>query len=95
MKLKLSVAALALVATTSTFANHAALSASRNVIQLKDGGTLYVFHNGKMAKEDRYGRAQFLKANEVLETADGKSIIATSNEVALLQSLLLEGHSNN
>jgi hypothetical protein len=94
MKLKISIAALALVAT-SAFANHAALNASKEVVQLKDGGTLYVFHNGKMAKEDRYGRAQYLKANEVLETADGRRITATSNEVALLQSLLLEGHSNN
>jgi hypothetical protein len=94
MKLKISIAAFALVAT-SAFANHAALNASKEVVQLKDGGILYVFHNGKMAKEDRYGRAEYLKANEVLETADGRRITATSNEVALLQSLLLEGHSNN
>lgn len=94
MKLKISIAALALVAT-SAFANHAALNASKEVVQLKDGGTLYVFQNGKMAKEDRYGRAQYLKANEVLETADGRKITATSNEVALLHSLLLEGHSGN
>lgn len=69
MKLKLSLVALSLVAT-SAFAGHAAQESAKDVIPLKDGGALYVFKDGKMAKEDRYGRAQSLKLNDVLETAD-------------------------
>ncbi len=94
MTLKLSIAALYLVAT-SAFAGHAAQEASEKTIPLKDGGSLYIFKDGTMAKEDRYGRAQSLRVSTVIETADGKSVTVTSNEVALLNSLLLEGHSGN
>ncbi len=94
MKIKLSIAALCMTAS-SAFAGHAAQEAAKSIVPLKDGGALYVFNDGKMAKEDRYGRAQSLKMNQVLETADGKAITVTSNEVALLNSLLMEGNSGN
>ncbi len=94
MKLKIFIATLSLAAT-SAFAGHAAREAAKDVIPLKDGGRLYIFNNGKMAKEDRWGRAEYLKKGVLLETVDGRSVPATSNEVALLHSLLLEGHSGN
>lgn len=46
-----------------------------------------------MAKEDRCGRAQYLRGGDTLQTADGKQIIAVSNEVDRLGYLLNKGHS--
>lgn len=60
--------------------------------QLKDGGTLYIFKDGKMAKENKYGNAVYLKKGETLETVDGKKLVANSNEVARLRDLISEGH---
>lgn len=67
---------------------------AREVIKLKDGSTLYVFRDGKMAKEDKLGRALRLKNGEVLETADGRKVTAVGNEVARLDGLLEDGHKN-
>lgn len=67
---------------------------AREVIKLKDGSTLYVFRDGKMAKEDKMGRAVFLKSGEVLEAADGRRVTAVGNEVARLDGLLNSGHRN-
>ncbi|MBX9794283.1 MAG: CopK family periplasmic copper-binding protein [Burkholderiaceae bacterium] len=65
---------------------------AREVIKLKDGSTLYVFRDGKMAKEDKVGRAVFLKNGEVLDAADGRKLTAVGNEVARLDGLLKIGH---
>jgi predicted lipoprotein with Yx(FWY)xxD motif len=67
---------------------------AREVVKLKDGSTLYVFKDGKMAKEDKLGRAVFLKNGEVLETADGRKVTAVGNEVARLDGKLKDGHTN-
>jgi hypothetical protein len=47
-----------------------------------------------MAKEDRYGRAAYLKQGETLELADGRKVTAVGNEVARLDGLLNDGHRN-
>lgn len=67
---------------------------AREVIKLKDGSTLYVFKDGKMAKEDKLGRAVLLKKGEVLEAADGRKVTAVGNEVARLDGKLKDGHTN-
>ncbi len=67
---------------------------AREVIKLKDGSTLYVFKDGKMAKEDKLGRTVFLKKGEVLEAADGRKVTAVGNEVARLDGKLKDGHQN-
>lgn len=64
----------------------------KNKVELADGGILYVFKDGKMAREDRFGQIVFLKAGETLAAADGSKIVAVGNEVARLRSLLNEGH---
>lgn len=94
MKIAMTIVALSLVAT-SAFAGHAAREAAKEAIPLKSGGTLYIFKDGKMGKEDRFGRAHYLKNGEVLEATDGRSITVDSNEVARMDALLLEGHSSN
>lgn len=95
MKLKIAAIALfaaAAAAATPAFADHKARESAREVVALADGGTLYVFKDGKMAKTNQFGRATSLKKGEVLRTADGKSIEATSNEVARLRSYLAEDY---
>ncbi|CAM3795769.1 CopK family periplasmic copper-binding protein [Roseateles saccharophilus] len=75
---------------------HDALETSgvvKSKVQLVDGSTLYVFKDGKMAREDRFGRAVFLKRGETLTTVDGSKIVAVGNEVARLDALLKEGHN--
>ena len=88
------------LATASTFtvapafADDAAREQAKQVLKLKDGGTLYVFENGKMAKEDKNGRATTLKQGEVLETESGEKITSTGNEAGALGVLLQRGHQN-
>lgn len=61
-------------------------------VLLADGGMLYVFKDGKMAKADRLGRVARMKVGQVVETRDGRTIAVTSNESARLGYLLQQGH---
>ena len=90
----LTIALAAATATAPAFARDALPQATQQALALKDGSTLYVFKDGKMAKEDHYGRAAYLKQGEVLELADGRKIPAVGNEVARLHGLLNDGHQN-
>lgn len=95
--MKLKIAAITLCGVTvfaaaPAFADHKAREAAREVVALADGGTLYVFKDGKMAMTNQFGRATYLKKGDVLRTADGKSIEVTSNEVARLGSYLAEDY---
>lgn len=97
--MKSNLIAIALIAAIAgaaapVFARDAAQQAAKEVINLKDGSTLFVFRDGKMAHENRVGRAVGLKNGELLETADGRKVTVTSNEVARLDSLLKIGHRN-
>lgn len=88
-----SIAILSLMGAISlpSFAGDAA-AAAKEMINLKDGSTLYVFSDGKMALESKYGKAEFLMKGQTLQTADGRTIKADSNEIARLDSLLKQGH---
>lgn len=55
---------------------------------LKDGSTLHVFKDGKMAMEDKYGRAYSMEQGHRMVTADGQTIAMQGNEVWRLDSLL-------
>lgn len=87
----LMVAALSVV-TTTAFADDAARAAAKKVIDMKDGSTLYIFKDGKMAMEDKLGRVAHMKKDVVMETKDGQKIIMHGNEVARLDNLLHESH---
>jgi len=50
--------------------------------------------DGKMAQENNFGRAVYLKQGQAYETTDGQKIIANSNEVARLDSLIQQGHKS-
>ena len=97
--MKSNLLAIALVAAVAgaaspVFARDAAQQQARQVIDLKDGSTLFVFKDGRMAREDKLGRAILLKRGEVLEAADGRKLTAVGNETARLDVLLKEGHQN-
>ena len=66
-------------------------TAAKEVIELKDGSTVYIFKDGKMAMEDKYGRATRMKKETVMETKDGRKIIMHGDEVMRLDSLLRHG----
>ncbi|HEJ1691634.1 TPA: CopK family periplasmic copper-binding protein [Pseudomonas aeruginosa] len=80
------------VFSPATFAGHAAAQAAKEMVPLADGGTLYIFKDGKMAQESRFGRAVYLNVGASVSTKDGRNIAITSNEVARLGSLLQKEH---
>lgn len=91
LKKMLMVVAMSTVAV-SAFANDAARAEAKQVIDLKDGSTVYVFKNGKMAMENRYGHATRMEQNTAMEAKDGQKIMMHGDEVARLDSLLRRGH---
>lgn len=50
-------------------------------IRLRDGTTLIVFKDGKMAMRDAKGRPVSMKENHPMETKDGKVIMMRGNEL--------------
>lgn len=91
---KLNILILSLAAAAPTFAMDAARSEAQQVIALQNGETLYIFKDGRMAKESKFGSVLHLGKGEVVQTADSKSITAVGNEVARLNALLHKGHGN-
>lgn len=87
------VAAVILSGMLSTaFAGDEARKNAEKVLEMKDGSTLYIFKDGKMAMEDKVGRVKRMKPGHVMETKDGQRLIMIGDEVARLESLLQEGH---
>jgi len=76
------------LSTAAVAAEDDARNTAKQVIDLRDGSTAYVFANGKMAVEDRLGRAVVTKPGAILQTADGRTITMVGDEVAYLSSLL-------
>jgi hypothetical protein len=89
-----SFAAVLAAAAVPALAHHAVPTSDVQVIGLADGSTLYAFKDGKMAKADRHNRPVYLAQGEVLETKDGRTIVAMGNEVARLASLFAREHGN-
>ncbi len=86
------IAVLSTAGATSAFAHDAARAEAKQMIDLKDGSTLYIFKDGKMAVEDRYGRATRTTPGTVVETSDGRKFTTQSDEAARLHSLITQGH---
>ncbi len=85
---------LMIVAISSAAASAYAVDMSqvKQSIDLKDGSTVYIFKDGKMGMEDKYGRATYMESGHVMETKDGKKIIMNGNEIWRVDELL---HSNH
>ena len=92
MKSQIVIAALLSALSVPAFAGHAAAQAAKEMVPLADGGPLYVFKDGKMAPESRFGRAVYQSIGASVATKDGRNIAITSNEVARLSSLLEQEH---
>lgn len=87
LKKLLMVVAMSAVAV-SAIASDAARAQAEKVIELKDGSTIYLFKDGKMAMEDKSGRAKRMDKGVVMETKDGQKIMMHGDEVSRLDSLL-------
>ena len=92
MMKKMLMGALMSAVSVTAFASDAAREAAKQVIELKDGSTVYIFKDGKMGMEDKLGRAMRMKKDSVMETKDGQKIIMHGDEVMRLDNLLHEGH---
>ena len=88
MMKKMLMVALMSAVTVTAFASDAARAAAKQVIELKDGSTVYIFKDGKMGMEDKMGRAVRMKHGEVMETKDGQKIMMHGDEVMRLDSIL-------
>ena len=87
MKKTLLVVAMSAVAI-SAFASDYARREAKQVVDLKDGSTLYVFNDGKMGMESKYGRATRMAPGTVMEAKGGEKITMVGDEVGRLGQLL-------
>lgn len=91
LKKALLVVALSALSTLAVAGEDDARNAAKQVIDLQDGSTAYVFANGKMAVENKFGHAIVTKPGTILKTADGGTITMVGDEVGYLNSLLSRG----
>lgn len=61
-------------------------------IELKDGSTVYLFKDGKMGMENKYGKAIAMKEGHVMETKDGQRVIMIGDEVMRVETILHAQH---
>jgi ketosteroid isomerase-like protein len=94
LKKMLVVVAMSTVAVTA-FANDYARREAKQVVELKDGSTVYVFDGGKMAMESKFGRAVRMDPGVVMETKDGQKITMVGDEVARLSTLLWQDYRSS
>lgn len=76
----------------AAFADDAARAEAKQTIKMKDGSTVFIFKDGKMAMEDKLGRPTRMKKGVVMETQDGRKIMMQGDEVMRLESLTQKGH---
>ena len=90
LKKSLVAIALSAVMAVAVGAESDARNAAKQTIELQDGSILYVFQNGKMAVENRFGIATSTRPGTELRAKDGSSITMVGNEVGYLDSFLKE-----
>ncbi|MFC5301821.1 periplasmic Cu(I)/Cu(II)-binding protein CopK [Azospira restricta] len=93
MLTKLVTTAASILIATSAFAVD-----QGNVVksyELKDGSTVYVFKDGKMAMENKVGQVVPMKEGHMMEAKDGQKIMMKGNEIWRLDSALHRDHRGN
>ena len=50
-------------------------------VAMKDGGSLIIYKDGKMAMRDSKGKTKSMKPGMVMETADGRKFTMRGNEL--------------
>ena len=91
LKKMLIVGALSTFSVLAVADQTDARNEATRTIPLQDGSIVYVFKSGKMAVENKMGKAVSTKDGTVLKAADGTDITMVGNEVAYLESLLKKG----
>jgi hypothetical protein len=94
LKKMLVAVAISAVAVTA-FADDYARRESKQVIELTDGGTVYVFNDGKMAMTNKVGRVTRMDPGTVMEGKDGQKVTMVGDEVARLSSLLWQDYRSS
>ena len=94
LKKMLVAVAISAVAVTA-FADDYARRESKQVIELTDGGTVYVFNDGKMAMTNKVGRVTRMDPGTVMEGKDGQKVTMVGDEVARLSSLLRQDYRSS
>lgn len=94
LKKLLMVVVMSTVAV-SAFASDAARADAQKTIELKNGSTVYIFKDGKMAMEDKNGRAVSMKKGVVMEAKDGQKIMMHGDEMMRLDSLIIKEHKGS
>ncbi|WP_432697679.1 CopK family periplasmic copper-binding protein [Marinobacterium sp. YM272] len=61
---------------------------------LQDGGTLYVFDDGKMGVENEFGLVKSVEEGATLTTASGKEITMVGNEIARVRQIELQRNAD-
>jgi biopolymer transport protein ExbD len=89
LKKLLMVVVMSTVAV-SAFAGNAARADVQKTIEMKNGTTVYIFKDGKMAMEDKNGRAVSMKKGVVMEAKDGQKIMMHGDEMMRLDSLIIK-----
>lgn len=92
MKMNILIATILSGLLSTVWASDEARSAAEKIVAMKDGSMLYIFKDGKMAMENKYGRAVSMKEGQVMQTKDGQEVIMIGNQVALLERLINRGH---
>ena len=86
---KLFVVAASSMMAASAFAVN--VSDVAKSIDLNDGSTVYIFANGKMGMENKFGRAVSMEPGHVMETRDGKKIAMFGSEISRTEEWLQRG----
>lgn len=82
---QLTILAAASLLSLSAFAiDHTKVE---KTIELKDGSTVFIFKDGKMGMEDKYGKPAQMKEGHIMETKDGQKIMMKGNEAWRLEQL--------
>ena len=88
---------LLVAVATSTIALSAFAADANQVeksVPLKDGSTVHVFADGKMAMENRFGRTEHMQPGAAMQAKDGKTVSMTGNETARLDALITKKAAN-
>ena len=56
-------------------------------IELKDGSTVYILKDGKMAMENKHGQPMRMKEGVIMETKDGQKLMMKGNEFWRLEEM--------
>lgn len=82
---KFMITAVLLAAGTAAVAHD--ISNIARTVALQDGATVYIFQDGKMAMEDRFGRSVSMREGQAMVARDGQQLRMAGDETARLDCI--------